>query len=179
MHLWWNIYFLNNFVNSRGYKKRRRVPDGYGYGYGTNIYPVDKVKESYYQYPICPVGIPSHNIELIMYYFLNFIIGIFLLTSKPIIYLYLSRSYSWVSSSATSVEDKTFMSNNNWRKCIVPAGNKQDELGTSVTLPCSPLSPQLASFLLVHVGLDPEGVTCRRDSEAQVSQNYQKGQICD
>jgi len=74
-------------------KKNRRIPDEYGYGYETNIYPVDRVQESYYQYSICPVDIPSHNTELIMYYFLNFIIGIFLLTSKPIIYLYLYRSY--------------------------------------------------------------------------------------
>jgi len=40
--------------------------------------------------------------------------------------------------------------------------------------PGSPLSPQLASSRLVHVGLDPGGVTCRRDSEAQVSQSSQK-----
>jgi len=32
---------------------------------------------------------------------------------------------------------------------------------------------------MVYVGLDPEGVTCRKDSEAQVSQNSQKGQLCD
>jgi len=57
--------------------------------------------------------------------------------------------------------------------------NKQYESGTSVTLPCNPLSPQLASFRLIHDGLHPEGVTCRKDSEAQVSQNSKKGQICD
>ena len=38
----------------------------------------------------------------------------------------------------------------------------------SVTLPCSPLSPQLASSRSIHVSLDPGGVTCRRVSEAQV-----------
>jgi len=32
---------------------------------------------------------------------------------------------------------------------------------------------------VVEIREDPEGVTCRRDSEAQVSQNTQKGQICD
>ena len=40
--------------------------------------------------------------------------------------------------------------------------------------PCSPLSPQLAFSQVVHVGLDPGRVTCRSDSEAQVSQNPQK-----
>jgi len=39
---------------------------------------------------------------------------------------------------------------------------------------CSSLSPQLVSSRLIYVGLDPGGVTCRRDSEAQVSQNSQK-----
>ena len=45
--------------------------------------------------------------------------------------------------------------------------------GTRVTLPCSPLSPQLASSHSIDVGLDPGGVTCRRISEAQVSQSSQ------
>jgi len=52
---------------------------------------------------------------------------------------------------------------------IVPAKNKQDKLGTSITYLCSPLSSQLASSQLVHVCLDPRGVTCRRDSKAQVN----------
>jgi len=56
----------------------------------------------------------------------------------------------------------------------VLAENKSDELGTSVTLPCSPLSPQLASPRLIHVSLNPGGVTCRRVSETQVSQSSQK-----
>jgi len=47
-------------------------------------------------------------------------------------------------------------------------------LGTSVTLPCSPLSLQLASSRLIHVDLNPGGVTCRRISEAQVSQSSQR-----
>ena len=47
--------------------------------------------------------------------------------------------------------------------CLVPHGghqlflqkNKSDELTTSVTLPCSPLSPQLVSPQLIHVSLNP------------------------
>jgi len=70
------------------------------------------------------------------------------------------------------------LSNHNIKICV-PAENKQDKLGTRVIYPCSPLSPQLASSRSIHVGLDSERVTCRRDSEAQVSQNSQKGQICD
>ena len=50
--------------------------------------------------------------------------------------------------------------------------NKKSD--TRVTLPCSPLSPQLASSHSIHVGLDPGGVTCRRISEAQVSQSSQE-----
>ena len=47
-------------------------------------------------------------------------------------------------------------------------------LGTSVTLPCSLLSLQLVFPRLIHVNLNPGGVTCRRVSEAQVSQSSQK-----
>jgi len=50
--------------------------------------------------------------------------------------------------------------------------NKKSD--TRVTLPCSPLSPQLASSHSIHVGLNPGGVTCRRISEAQVSQSSQR-----
>jgi len=32
---------------------------------------------------------------------------------------------------------------------------------------------------VVEIREDPEGVTCRRDSEAQMSQNSQESQICD
>jgi len=51
--------------------------------------------------------------------------------------------------------------------------NKISQAQTS-PYPCNPLSPQLASSRLVHVGLDPGGITCRRGFEAQVSQNSQK-----
>jgi len=53
---------------------------------------------------------------------------------------------------------------------VMPAGTE----GPSSPYPCSPLSPQLASSWLVHVGLDLGGVTCRRDHKAQVSQSSQK-----
>ena len=42
---------------------------------------------------------------------------------------------------------------------IVPAENKQDELGTSITLPRSPLSLQLVSSWLIYVSLNPGGVS--------------------
>jgi len=44
-------------VDTYGYKKNRRVPDGYGYKYGTNIYPVCG---NYYPYPTRPVDIPKN-----------------------------------------------------------------------------------------------------------------------
>jgi len=47
-------------------------------------------------------------------------------------------------------------------------------LGTNVTLLCSPLSPQLASSRSIYVNLNPGGATCRRISEAQVSQSSQR-----
>jgi len=49
--------------------------------------------------------------------------------------------------------------------------NKKSD--TRVTLPGSPLSSQLASSHSIDVGLNPGGVTCRRISEAQVSQSSQ------
>ncbi|XP_027919177.1 ATPase ARSA1-like [Vigna unguiculata] len=43
--------------------------------------------------------------------------------------------------------------------------------GTRITLPRSPLSPQLASSHSIRIGLNPGGVTCRRISEAQTKYN--------
>jgi len=43
--------------------------------------------------------------------------------------------------------------------------------------PYSLLFPRLVSFHLADVGLDPGGITCRRDSETQVSQKLSKSQI--
>jgi len=41
-------------------KKNRRVPDGYGYGYETNIYPAGRVWGNYYPYPTRPIDIPKN-----------------------------------------------------------------------------------------------------------------------
>jgi len=57
---------------------------------------------------------------------------------------------------------------------VVPEENKWDKLDTSVTLLYSLLSLQLASSRLIHVSLNPGGVTCRRVSETQASQSSQR-----
>ena len=65
LNLWLNICFLNNFVNIHGICgymwiwKNRRVPDEYGYEYGTDIYP-SRVWRNYYSYPTRPVDIPKN-----------------------------------------------------------------------------------------------------------------------
>jgi len=49
----------------REYEKNRQIPaqwipDGYRYGYETNIYPTNRIQESYYPYPTRSVDIPNY-----------------------------------------------------------------------------------------------------------------------
>ena len=48
-------------MDTCGYEKNRRIPDGYGYGYGADIYLAGRVWGSYYPYPTRPVDIPRHE----------------------------------------------------------------------------------------------------------------------
>ena len=41
-------------------KKNKWVPDRYGYGYTTDIYPACRVWGNYYPYPTRPVDIPKN-----------------------------------------------------------------------------------------------------------------------
>ena len=59
-------------------------------------------------------------------------------------------------------------------RAYVPVENKQDKLGTSVTLPMQSVISSVGLFPVGTCLLGPGGVTCRRDSEAQVSQSSQK-----
>ena len=55
-------------MDTRGYEKNKRIPaqwipDGYGYGYGADIYPAGRVRRSYYPYPTRPVDIPTCSLS--------------------------------------------------------------------------------------------------------------------
>jgi len=61
LFLKWFCKYSWVFVDTCGYEKNRRIPDGYEYRYRTIIYPAGRVRGSYYLYPTRPVDIPSSN----------------------------------------------------------------------------------------------------------------------
>jgi len=112
LNLWLNIYFLNNFVNTRGYpwistgmKKidGYRITDTneYGYRYGTNIYLTGRVRGSYYPYPTRPALLTSLDAILIVPFIvisnlsksMNFQIFLFILIMTKELHYFRKKKY--------------------------------------------------------------------------------------